>query len=106
MAGQKIDRVLDAKASFDDKRPYADQVRELLVQVPLSTEEWQSLPVVVNLPSHAVIAAGVLANLHGRIGHFPTVVRLKRDSEGAPLGYSVAELVDLQGLREWGRQGR
>jgi len=76
MTGQNVDQVLDEKADFDDTRPYADQVCDLLDQVPLSAEEWQSLSVVVNLPSYAVIAAGVLAELHGRIGHFPTVAWL------------------------------
>ncbi|MGH9546163.1 MAG: CRISPR-associated protein Csx15 [Terriglobales bacterium] len=45
--------------------------------VGLPATEWQQVPLLLNLPSLSVIASMVLAEIHGRIGHFPAVMRLR-----------------------------
>src|SRR5438034_5973581 len=53
---------------FRSGRPFAEQTRELIDSVGLSAEEWQTTPLLLNLPSLAPIAAAVLAEAHGRCG--------------------------------------
>lgn len=47
----------------------------------------------------------LLAELHGRIGHFPTLIRL-RPKPGPVTMYEVAELLNLQTIRETARTRR
>jgi hypothetical protein len=61
---------------------------------------------VVNLPGLAVVAGALLAELHGRVGHFPTVLHLRGNREGAATVYEVAELVNLETLRHEARSRR
>jgi hypothetical protein len=54
-----------------------EQARALVESVGLSAEEWQTPPLLINLPSLNVIAALVLAEAHGRCGR-----RRVSDDEG------------------------
>jgi hypothetical protein len=78
LAGRAVERVIAIPAHFDHSRPFVEQAQSLLGSVGLDADQWQSLPMVVNLPSLAPIAAIVLVELHGRCGYFPTVLRLRR----------------------------
>lgn len=105
LAGREVARVVDVKTQFDHDRPFAEQAAALVAGVPLSAAEW-SAGVVVNLPSFAPVAAAVLAELHGRSGHFPTLVRLRPAPGSSPPRFEVAELVDLQAARDAARTRR
>ncbi len=45
----------------------------------------------------------LLSELHGRIGHFPALVRLRPCPHCNPVVYAVAELINLQALRDAAR---
>ena len=105
-AGQPVEEVLDIKSQFDHARPFAEQVAELVGGIPLTPSQWQGLPLLVNPPSLAGIACVVLAELHGRMGYFPPVLRLRPMSDQVPPKFEVAEIVDLQGVRERARGKR
>lgn len=47
-----------------------------------------------------------LAELHGRIGHFPVLIRLRPVADSVPTRYEVAELLNLQAIREQARYRR
>jgi hypothetical protein len=61
---------------------------------------------LVNLPSYNYAAALVLAELHGRAGHFPAVLRLRPVAGGATTEFEVAEIINLQAMRDAARQAR
>jgi hypothetical protein len=61
---------------------------------------------LVNLPSLNVIAALLLAELHGRCGYFPAVLRLQPIPHTTPPQFAVAEILNLQQVREAARQRR
>jgi len=105
-SGQPLERVIEVKTQLDHSQPCVAQVRQIVEAVGLSSEEWQSLPLVVNLPSLSVVAALVMAELHGRCGYFPAVLRLKPVSDTTPLQFTVAEVVDLQVVRDAARHTR
>lgn len=106
MSGQVIDRVIDVSSHFDPEVSFVEQARRLVDTVGFSAEEWQTVPMVVNLPTLHVIAALVLAEIHGRSGHFPSVVRMRLAEGAVPACYKVAELMNLQAVRDQARSRR
>jgi len=105
-SGQALERVIEVKTQLDHDQPCVAQVRQMVEAVGLSSEEWQSLPLVVNLPSLSVVAALIVAELHGRCGYFPAVLRLKPVPDTTPLQFTVAEIVNLQTVRDAARHTR
>jgi hypothetical protein len=106
LTGQSIEIILPLPAQFDPATPFIPQVEALIDQVPLSPEQWQTAALLVNLPSLNYIAAIVLAELHGRMGYFPPVVRLRPVENAIPPRYEVTEIVNLQGVRDNARKKR
>jgi len=83
----------------------APQVAEAMSTVPLTSREWETVPMVVVLPALSAAAAVVVAEVHGRSGHFPTVVQLIRSDSPIPR-YEVRALIGLQGIRDAARKHR
>lgn len=106
LAGREIDGIIPVATHFDHARPFDEQVRELLARVPLTTEQWQTAPLLLNPPTLAPIAAVLLAEFHGRCGYFPTLVRLRPVPGCTPPQFEVAELLNLQVIRNAARVGR
>lgn len=102
----EITRELAAPVHFDAQQPFTPQVIALLDALPLTPAEWQSEPVLLNPPSLNFITAALLADLHGRIGHFPALLRLRPVAGSVPTRYEVAEIVDLQTVRLAARRRR
>lgn len=106
LTGQPIEQLITAPAQFDHDVRFVPQLEELLAQVNLTPEEWQTASVLVNLPALNFITALVLAELHGRMGYFPPVLRLRPVPEALPLRYEVAEILNLQAVRDDARRKR
>ena len=106
LARQKVERVIDVPSQFDNARPFGEQARQLVENAGLSSQEWQTVPLLVTLPSFNVIAALLLAEMHGRMGYFPAVLRLRPILGSAPSQFEVAEIINLQAVREAARQMR
>ena len=106
LTNQPISRLIERPAQFDPAQPFAPQVVALLDTAGLSPAEWQSAPLLLNPPSLNVIAAVLLAELHGRCGYFPPVIRLRRLADSLPPQFEVAEVVNLQAIRETARGSR
>lgn len=104
--GQAIDRVLDLKSQFDPDRSFVEQAQALVDGIGLSPQEWQTSPLLINPPSLSVIACVVLAELHGRMGYFPPVLRLRPVQGIVPSQFEVAEIVNLQTVRNVARTRR
>lgn len=106
LTGQPIDTVLSYPAQFDQSAPFIPQVEALIDRVPLTPEQWQTTPLLVVLPSLNYIAAIVLAELHGRMGYFPAIVRLYPIEGAVPSRFEVAEIINLQAVRDSARKKR
>jgi hypothetical protein len=106
LTGQAVARVVDVKTHFQTDKQFVEQARALVESAGLSAQEWQTTPLLVNLPSLNVIAALVLAELHGRCGYFPPVLRLMPIPNALPPQFQVAEIVNLQAVREAARAMR
>ena len=106
LAGRDIERVVGVPTQFDHAQAFDEQIRELLATVPLSPEQWQTTPLLVNPPSLAPITAVLLAEIHGRSGYFPTIIRLRPMAGSVPPQFEVAELLNLQAVRDAARTRR
>ncbi|MEZ4705640.1 MAG: CRISPR-associated protein Csx15 [Caldilineaceae bacterium] len=106
LTGAEPARVIDALPQFDDQQPFAEQVQALLAELPLTPAQWQGEPLLVVLPSLNFIAAALLAELHGRMGYFPPVVRTRPVAGSVLRQFEVAEILNLQAIRERARGER
>jgi hypothetical protein len=98
--------VRDMKTQLDVSAAFVPEVVRLVERIGLSPEEWQRTPILVNLPSLNTIAALVIAELHGRTGHFPTVLRMRPILNSVPQQFELAELLNLQAVRDAARLDR
>lgn len=106
LTGTTIDEVRDIMTHLDLTTPFAEQAAALADAAELTATEWQTAPVLVFLPALNYAAAALLAELHGRMGYFPPVVRLRLVEGALPPRFEVAEVLDLQALRAAARQRR
>lgn len=98
--------VRNLPAHADRLRPIAEVAGELADAAGLSSEAWQTTPVVLNPPALAPLALALIAELHGRCGGFPAILNVRPVAGSVPTRYEVAEVVNLQTVREAARGRR
>lgn len=103
---EKSAQFIDVKTHFNETQTYTEQARALVEAVGLSSEQWQQERLLINPPSLSAIAALVLAELHGRMGYFPSIIRLRPVSGSMPPQFEVAEILNLHSVREKARLER
>jgi len=106
LTSQPIEQVIELPVQFDNERPFRPQLEELLRRLELDAETWQTAAILVNPPALNFITAMLLAELHGRMGYFPPVIRLRPIADSLPPRYEVAEVLNLQAIRDQGRKKR
>lgn len=102
LAGERIDEVRAVPVQINQEEPLAPQIEELIAASGLTPQEWQTRHILINPPGYVPAASVLLAMLHGRIGHFPTLLRI-RPRHGATTSYDVSELLNLQSIRDLSR---
>jgi hypothetical protein len=105
LADTHIEEVRTIPVQIDQAEPLEPQITRIVNAVGLSSEEWQTKPLLINPPGYAPAAFVLLAELHGRIGHFPALIRM-RPKPGPVPAYEIAELLNLQAIREKARTRR
>jgi hypothetical protein len=106
LAEQPVARVVEVHSQIDAQQPLGSQITALVDSAGLTPAQWQSEALLVNLPSLNYSAALVMAELHGRMGYFPSCVRLRPVPSAVPPQFEVAELLNLQATRDAARQRR
>lgn len=105
LAGTTIDEIRTIPVQIEQTQSLGPQIINLIDTIQLTPEEWQTRPLLINPPGYAPAAFVLLAEIHGRSGHFPSLVRL-RPKPGPIPTYEVAELLNLQAMRESARERR
>jgi hypothetical protein len=105
LANTSIEEVHTIRVQINQEEQLEPQITAIVDSVSLSSEEWQTRPLLINPPGYAPAAFVLLAELHGRIGHFPSLIRL-RPKPGPVTTYEVTELLNLQAIREEARKRR
>ncbi len=106
LTGQPVEQVIAIDAQIDPARPLVPQVVSMVDRVGFSPEEWQTRPILLLLPSLNYSAGVLLAELHGRMGYFPSIIRMRPVPEAVPPRFEVAEIISLQAVREAARARR
>jgi len=106
LLGAPLTGVRDIPVTLDPALSFEQQVRSLAEAAALSPEEWQTLPILVNPPGLAPMAATLLAELHGRTGHFPAMIRIRPVLNSLPPRFEVAEIINLSAVRDMARGTR
>ena len=104
LSQESLDSLINLKTAFEVEEPFEPQIRKLVDNVELSSEDWQTKSILINPPTLSIIALGVMAELHGRMGYFPAIIRLKQVD--LPPRFVLAEILNLQTLREGSRKLR
>ncbi len=106
LTGQPVEQVIDQPVQFDPDQPFQPQLLALMARLPLDALTLQTAQIVVNPPSLNFITALLLAELHGRMGYFPPVLRLRPVANSLPPRYEAAEVLNLQAVRDGARTTR
>jgi len=103
LTGCEVSEVIEVPSRIDPARPLELQIACWLEDLGLTAQEWQSQLLLINLPSLTCSTAVVLALLHGRMGYFPPVLRLRPETGNLVTRFVVAEIINLRAIRERGR---
>ncbi len=103
LTGQAIVRVIEITSQIDPQQPLQPQVVAMADATGLSSLEWQTHPLLTAPPSLNFIAVVLVAELHGRCGYFPAMLRMRSVPGSLPPRYEVAEILNLQAIREEAR---
>lgn len=106
LTGQPVEKVIEVHSQIDPQQPLEDQVLRMVDRVPLTPAEWQTAPILINPPSLNFTAVLMVADLHGRMGFFPAFLRLRPVEDAIPPRFEVAEILNLQSIREKARLRR
>ncbi len=106
LSGKKIAEVKNVPVHFDAAKPYPEQIVALVEGIGLTPQQWQNEPILLNPPSFNFIAIALLAELHGRMGYFPPCLRLRPIAGSLPPQFEIAEIINLNEIREQARQRR
>jgi len=106
LTGHPVEQVIAIDAQIDLARPLVPQVVAMVDRVGFSPEEWQTRPILILLPSLSYSAGVLLAELHGRMGYFPTIIRMRQVQGVVPPRFEVAEIISLQDVRVAARARR
>jgi len=106
LTSEQVERVIEVDSQIDTRQPLVPQVTALADGCGLSPADWQTEPLLVNPPSLNFVAVALLAELHGRCGYFPAHLRLRPIAGSLPPQYEVAEILDLQAIRDTARSKR
>ena len=103
--GKRLDLSLakTIETKFKDTQPYGPQCEILANQVGFTSSEWQSLPLLINPPGFVPGALALISELHGRMRHFPTVIRMRPVTLEGTRSFAVAEILNLQEIRDRAR---
>jgi len=106
LTGVAVEAVRELPAQLDLEAPFAPQAVALADAAQLTPEQWQTTPLLLVPPALNFAAVALLAELHGRMGYFPPVVRLRPVAGALPPRYEVAEIINLQAVRDTARRKR
>lgn len=106
MIHRPIGREIMVDVNINRQMPLTPQAVALIEKADLSIEEWQGPDIIINPPSLVQIAIVILAELHGWMGHFPTITVIRPVPDSTPTRYEIGEVLNLQALRENARPGR
>ena len=106
LIGQPVNQILEINSQIDVRLPLAPQIVQMVDAAGLTPVQWQIESILINPPSLNYSAAVLLVELHGRMGYFPPIIRIRPVPQETPPRFEVAEIINLQSLRDAARRSR
>jgi hypothetical protein len=106
LTGSNPDDVRDVRVQLDLAQPFTTQITQMIDDLDITPQHWQTGGWLIVLPSLNYAAAVLLAELHGRMGHFPAILRLRPVAGAMVTEYDVAEIINLEAVRAEARTRR
>lgn len=103
LSGTSIEDIITIPTRINEEEPLQPQITSLIDAIDQSSQDWSKRHILINPPGYAPAALLLLAEIHGRIGHFPTLIRM-RPKHGPVTTYEVIELLNLQTIRDAARK--
>ncbi len=105
--GCRIEEFIDCPTpKLELQEGFEAQIDKLIDEVLLTSEDWQTRPLIINIPTYHLAAVVIIAKLHGRMGHFPSIFYVIPEREGDITSYPIKRIIDLQALRDQARSLR
>ena len=106
MHWQEVEVIDVPLRNVPEDRHFVLAIEKVVDGIDISPKEWQELPMVVIPAGYSAVWAIVQSILHGRLGHFPDVVRLRPASPLSVEKFEVAEIMNLHQVRHQSRDKR
>ena len=103
LSNTTIESIITIPTLINEEELLEPQITQLIDAIDQSTHDWHKRDILINPPGYAPAAILLLAAIHGRIGHFPTLIRM-RPKHGSITTYEVIELLNLQTIRDAARK--
>ncbi|MFZ3071229.1 MAG: CRISPR-associated protein Csx15 [Anaerolineaceae bacterium] len=103
LVGRSVDQIIQIPVQFDVTQSFIPQTEALVKVIPLTSEVLQTEQLLVVSPALNFITAILLADLHGRMGYFPAILRMRPVTGSTPPAFEVAEIINLQSIRDKSR---
>ena len=103
LSNTTIEHIITISTLINEEELLEIQITSLIEAVDLSIHDWHKRDILINPPGYTPAAILLLAEIHGRIGHFPTIIRM-RPNHTSITAYEVIELLNLQTIRDAARK--
>ena len=98
--------VYPLEKQYDEELPFAKIAKEAVDDLSKHVPGWEQMPFLIVPPSLNFAAVAILAEIHGRVGYFPSVVRTRQIKGTISPEYEVVEILYLQEIRDQARLDR
>jgi hypothetical protein len=106
LTGLTIEKTFEIPVQVVQNAPLVPQVVEIIGKIELDSRQWQTVPLLINLPGYSPVAACILAEVEGRSGYLPSVLKLRPVEKALVTEYEVSEIINLKALRDEARKRR
>jgi len=106
LVSSKFTSIIDIKTHLDHQTSFPSQVKKLVGDITLTSQQWQNSKILLVPPSLSIVSCILLSELHGRMGYFPAVLRVKPVPGSTPPVFEPAEVLNLQAIRDASRENR
>lgn len=106
LTGQAITQTIELPSQIQAQDSLPPQITKLVDATGLNPAQWQNEAILINPPSLNFSAVLLVAECHGRMGYFPACIRLRPVPDSLPPRFEVAEIMNLQAVRDAARQRR
>jgi hypothetical protein len=103
LSNTTIENIISISTLINEVEPLEPQIASLIEAVDQSIHDWHKRDILLNPPGYTPAAILLLTEIHGRIGHFPTLIRM-RPKHTSVTTYEVIQLLNLQTIRDAARK--